>query len=112
MIKNGYKKICKISISLADLCIFIQNGTLLPTGISFPKNIPQVERDTSSPGENRIAPQTEGQLPAQILPQVGAELFSIPWEHHKYIIDKCSSDPDKALFYVRQKLENGWRFLS
>ena len=36
MIKNGYKKICKISISLADSCIFIQNGTLLPTGISFP----------------------------------------------------------------------------
>ena len=38
MVKNGHKKICKISISLADLCIFIQNRTLLPTGISFPKN--------------------------------------------------------------------------
>jgi serine phosphatase RsbU (regulator of sigma subunit)/tetratricopeptide (TPR) repeat protein len=36
MVKNEYKKICKISISLADSCIFIQNGTLLPTGISFP----------------------------------------------------------------------------
>ena len=36
MVKNGYKKICKISISLADSCIFIQNETLLPTGISFP----------------------------------------------------------------------------
>ncbi len=23
-------------------------------------------------------------------------------------MDKCSSDPDKALFYVRQTLENGW----
>ena len=30
--------ICKISIYLADSCIFIQNGTLLPTGISFPNN--------------------------------------------------------------------------
>ena len=38
MVKNGYKKICKISESLADSCIFIQDGTLLPTGISFPKN--------------------------------------------------------------------------
>ena len=40
MVKNGYQKICKISICLADSCIFIQNGTLLPTGISFPYNIP------------------------------------------------------------------------
>lgn len=37
-----------------------------------------------------------------------AQLFSIPWGHHRYIMDKCSSDPDKALFYVRQTLENGW----
>ena len=34
--------------------------------------------------------------------------FSIPWGHHRYIIDKCSNDPGKALFYVRQTLENGW----
>lgn len=37
-----------------------------------------------------------------------SELFSIPWGHHRYIIDKCSNNPDKALFYVRQTLENGW----
>ena len=37
-----------------------------------------------------------------------ADLFSIPWGHHRYIIDKCSNDSDKALFYVRQTLENGW----
>ena len=36
------------------------------------------------------------------------DLFSIPWGHHRYIIDKCSNDPGKALFYVRQTLENGW----
>ena len=24
--------------------------------------------------------------------------------HHRYIIDKCSNDSDKALFYVRQTL--------
>jgi hypothetical protein len=72
------------------------------------KNIPQVEGEISSPLENKIVPQAEGQLPDQILPQVGAELFSIPWGLHKYIMDKCSSDPDKALFYVRQTLENGW----
>ena len=37
-----------------------------------------------------------------------SDLFSIPWGHHRYIIDKCSSDSDKALFYVRQTLGNGW----
>src|SRR5699024_12683318 len=37
-----------------------------------------------------------------------ADLFSIPWGHHRYIIDKCSDNSDKALFYVRQTLENGW----
>lgn len=42
------------------------------------------------------------------LPQLVEELCSIPWGHHRYIIDKCSDNSDKALFYVRQTLENGW----
>lgn len=42
------------------------------------------------------------------LPQLVEDLCSIPWGHHRYIIDKCSDNPDKALFYVRQALENGW----
>ncbi|MDE5878264.1 MAG: PDDEXK nuclease domain-containing protein [Muribaculaceae bacterium] len=48
----------------------------------------------------------------QILPQLVeslySDLFSIPWGHHRYIIDKCSDNPHKALFFVRQTLENGW----
>ena len=35
-------------------------------------------------------------------------LFSVPWGHHIMIIDKCSNDVDKALFYIRQIVENGW----
>ena len=33
-----------------------------------------------------------------ISPQVGDQLdiFQIPWSHHKYIIDKCKKDTDKA----------------
>lgn len=42
------------------------------------------------------------------LPQVVEDLCSIPWGHHRYIIDKCSDNPAKALFYVRQTLVNGW----
>jgi predicted nuclease of restriction endonuclease-like (RecB) superfamily len=44
----------------------------------------------------------------QILPQVVAELFMVPWGHHRYIIDKCSANLEKALFYVHQTVENGW----
>lgn len=42
------------------------------------------------------------------LPQVVEELCNTPWGHHRYIIDKCSSNSDKALFYVHQTLEHGW----
>lgn len=42
------------------------------------------------------------------LPQVVEELCSVPWGHHRYIIDKCSATPEKALFYVPQTVENGW----
>ena len=35
-------------------------------------------------------------------------LFSIPWGHHRFIIDKCKDNPQKALFYVRKTIENNW----
>lgn len=41
------------------------------------------------------------------LPQVVAQLTSIPWAHHRYIIDKCK-DSKKALFFVRKTIENNW----
>ncbi len=45
-----------------------------------------------------------------ITPQVVAqmEIFSIPWGHHRLIIDKCNGDRDKALFYVEKTIENSW----
>lgn len=41
------------------------------------------------------------------MPQLVAQLFSIPWGHHRYIIDRCK-DVDKALFFVRKVHENNW----
>lgn len=35
-------------------------------------------------------------------------LLSIPWDHHRRIIDKCKDDMDKALFFVRKTWENNW----
>jgi predicted nuclease of restriction endonuclease-like (RecB) superfamily len=43
-----------------------------------------------------------------ILPQVEANLFAIPWGHHKYIIDRYSNNPQKAFFFVRKTIQNNW----
>ncbi|MCQ2797620.1 MAG: PDDEXK nuclease domain-containing protein [Bacilli bacterium] len=43
----------------------------------------------------------------QNFPQLVGQLFSIPWGHHRYIIDKCK-DVEKALFFVRKTHENNW----
>ncbi len=65
----------------------------------------------------QIVPQAEGQLPhqdgesekvPQVVGQLEELLFSIPWGHHRYIIDRLSDQPAKALFFVQQTLENGW----
>ena len=42
------------------------------------------------------------------LPQVVADLIRVPWGHHRTVIDKCKGDRDKALFYVRRTIQNGW----
>ena len=40
--------------------------------------------------------------------QIVAQLILVPWGHHVQIIDKCKGDRDKALFYVRRTIQNGW----
>ena len=47
-------------------------------------------------------------ISSEKLPQVGAELLSIPWGHIKLLIDKCKSEPQKVLFYSRKTIENNW----
>ena len=44
----------------------------------------------------------------QILPQAGANLFRLPWGHHKILIDKYSQQPEIALFYADEAVEQGW----
>lgn len=70
-----------------------------------------------------IFPQAVGQLEKEIVPQDVAQntefvpqpvgqltdvLFSIPWGHHRYLMDKYSDDPAKAFFYVQKTMEEGW----
>lgn len=58
-----------------------------------------------------ITPQVVAQLEeVEITPQVVAQMniFMIPWGHHRFIIDKCKDDRNKALFYVEKTLDNNW----
>lgn len=58
-----------------------------------------------------ICPQAVGKsndAENQIFPQVVGELFSIPWGHHRFIIDKCYDNPKKACFYVQKTIQNNW----
>ena len=60
-----------------------------------------------------IIPQLEGKSSdSEIVPQVVGQsetlIFCIPWGHNRLIIDKCKDNPDKAMFFVRQTIENNW----
>ena len=39
---------------------------------------------------------------------IHAVLTLVPWGHRMLIIDKCHSQTEKALFYVRCTIQNGW----
>ena len=60
-----------------------------------------IRTQISDKGEtSEIVPQSVGQLEEM--------LFSIPWGHHRYLIDRYSKEPEKALFYVKETIKNGW----
>ena len=48
------------------------------------------------------------QVGEEILPQVGAKIFMVPWNHVKCILDKCGSNQGKALFYIEETIRNNW----
>lgn len=55
------------------------------------------------------ATQVGGEIESdEIRPQVGGEIFTIPWGHIKYILDKCYLDEKKALFFVNGTIKNNW----
>lgn len=62
---------------------------------------------------NAITQQLVEQLPnkqftPQLVEQIASDIFSIPWGHHRFLIDKFQNQPQKALFFVHQTVENGW----
>lgn len=53
-------------------------------------------------------PQLADELNSEIFPQPADDLFSIPWDHHRRIIDRCKNNPQKALFFVQKTRQNNW----
>ena len=56
----------------------------------------------------QIVEQKEKAITPQLVEQIQNDLFSVPWSHHRFIIDKYKESPEKALFFVHQTVENGW----
>ena len=54
-----------------------------------------VDKLTSTENSTNV-PQLVGELP-------GEELFSIPWGHHRVIIDKRKLDKEKSTFFVKER---------
>ena len=59
-----------------------------------------------------IYPQVGGKLDVNNLPSTWGQnmemLFTIPWSHHKAIIDKVKGDAQKGIFFVKKSLQNQW----
>jgi len=46
--------------------------------------------------------QRENTITPQLVEQIQNDLFSVPWGHHRFIIDKFKEQPEKALFFVHR----------
>ena len=57
---------------------------------------------------SQISPQPVDGMDDEISPQLVDELCRVPWGHHRFIIDKCKGDADKAIFYIRKTIKNNW----
>lgn len=77
-----------------------------------PQVVAQIGTDgdkTPCSGESQmIVPQVEAQFSKNVAEHIATDVFSVPWGHHRCIIDKCKNDSQKALFFVHQTVQNGW----
>ena len=71
------------------------------------KDVPQPVAQ-SSENVHQAGEQPEVTNIPQVAGQMEEMLFSIPWGHHRYLMDRFGNEPAKALFYVRKTMEEGW----
>ncbi len=71
----------------------------------MPQAVAQLE---GSKMPQTVAQTQTSEIAPQSVEQLKEILFSIPWGHHRYLMDRYGKEPAKALFYVRKTLEDGW----
>lgn len=78
----------------------------------------EIVQQVAGQNDGTIVPQVAAQLPDQKVPQLAALLqqadnklfkifISVPWGHHRHVIDKCS-DVSEAIFYLQKTVQNNW----
>lgn len=79
--------------------LYSQNIEIVPQAVGQLDN-QKMPQDVAKVQSSEIIPQSVGQLEEM--------LFSIPWGHHRYLMDRYGNEPAKALFYVRKTMKEGW----
>lgn len=81
--------------------------TAIPEAHCFsPKNLYYIRRFYMMYSE--IFPQVEGKSQLVKLPDIENILYSVPWGHHKLLIDKYFNEPTIALSYLIETTKQGW----
>lgn len=70
---------------------FVPQSVAQLSGEKMPQDVAQ---------KSEVVPQNVGQFEEM--------LFSIPWGHHRYLMDRYGNEPAKALFYVKKTMKEGW----
>ena len=71
------------------------------------KVVPQVVGQLEN-GKAQQAVKDSPEIVPQPVGQLEEMLFSIPWGHHRYLIDRYGTEPAKAFFYVKKTMHEGW----
>lgn len=71
------------------------------------KIVPQVVGQLEN-GKAQQAVKNSSEIVPQPVGQLEEMLFSIPWGHHRYLIDRYGTEPAKAFFYVKKTMQEGW----
>lgn len=71
------------------------------------KIVPQVVGQLEN-GKAQQAVKDSSEIVPQPVGQLEEMLFSIPWGHHRYLIDRYGTEPAKAFFYVKKTMQEGW----
>ena len=89
-----------------DLKRLVPNASgLSPSNIRYAKRFFELYSSTYT-NFQQLAEKSETNL--SLSEKMLTDLFSVTWGHHMLLIDKCSDNTQKALFFVHQTVENGW----